>query len=92
MTDKLRRAWRDANPTDEEAALVAEYVTAVRKKQIPETDDLAKYCSRDIQTCLTAFGRQLTRAQEWKTRRKTDPNEAGYYAQMTTTPEGELQW
>jgi hypothetical protein len=92
FTDALKRKWRDANPTNEESSLVAAYVTAWRTKQIPETDDLAKYCSRDIQTCLSAFGRQLTRAQEWQSRKISSPDEKGYYSQIETDKHGNPTW
>jgi hypothetical protein len=65
ISAKNRKAWRDKAPADHEARVVIDYVKAFKSRLIREDHDLYKYRSRDIDTCLNNFGKQLERAETW---------------------------
>ena len=67
VTEKDRKAWRDAQPEAEEMEMVVKYVTAWKQRKIREDSDLCKYCSTSLHTCLTGFSKQLRRAETYLT-------------------------
>ena len=62
---RARKLWKEVRPDPDEVKLVIDYVTAWKQGRILDGHDLSRYCTRAIETCLSQFGKQLSRAEEW---------------------------